>query len=520
MAVKDSSELNLRDMVERVWRHRDSIILFQAVIVVLTLFVILFWPRSFASEAQLFLQRGRESVGLDPTTSTGPSIGVQQSGRDGEIKTAIEVLSSRGVIEPVVRRLGPGIVLGKEPLSEESSRQRNAVALAISRNIGWAIEQVRKIDPASDFERAVVQIERNLTIHAERKAEVIRVFYEADSPELAQHVVKAIVDEYTQMHPQLHATDGSTEFFEDQNRRLRSEFEDASNRLSREKTRTGLVSIPEQTRILEDQLGQIRSDMLATEKSLSRSRARGEDLLTQLRTVPDRVPTEEVSKPNHATELQSQSLFDLQIRMSEAEARYRPSHPKYQELKQAYEKAKIHFDEQMDNREERTFDVNPVHEQLMVAYTQNKSDLAGLVAAREELANQEKEVLAAIGKLNKDSIAIRLLEVEAKTAETKLVTYGANLEDARANRERQLASMSSVKVAQPATLQEKPISPSKPLAALVGIMICGAGSLLIALLSIQADDTLISSHALTAGVPEVPVLGTLPRSRSFGKVLA
>ena len=92
------TELNLRDMLERVWRNRDNIFVYQLLIIVLTLFVILFWPRTYSSEAQLFMQRGRESVGLDPTAAMGETIALQQSGRDSEIKTAIQVLFSRGAV--------------------------------------------------------------------------------------------------------------------------------------------------------------------------------------------------------------------------------------------------------------------------------------------------------------------------------------------------------------------------------------------------------------------------------------
>lgn len=519
MATKPT-ELNLRDMLERVWRNRDNIFVFQLLTIVLTLFVILFWPRTYASEAQLFMQRGRESVGLDPTAATGQTIALQQSGRDGEIKTAMEVLSSRGVIEPVVEAIGPAVVLGHEGLEGTEERKSNAIASGIKNSVGWLVTQIRKIDPASDYERAIVAIERNLMIDAERKSEVIRVVYQADSPELAQHIVQHIVEEYTKKHPELHRTKGSASFFEDQNSRLSEEFQSVSDRLSTAKNEIGLVSIPEQTKIVEEQLGAVRSQILETQRLLHAAKATNNDLQNQLALIPKRIPSEEISKPNHAADLQSESLFDLRIRLSEAESKFTPRHPTVIALRESFSVAEAAHNKQSARREEIGDDINPVHEKLMMSLTESKAQVAGLLAAAKELNVQENECLAAIKGLNENSIAIRMLEVERNTAEEKLSAYGASLEDARVDEERQLRSMSSVTVSQPATLQEKPVAPSKPVVAIVGAMMCLAGSLLIALLSIQSDDTLISPYALSSNLHEVPLLGSLPRSRSFSKVLA
>lgn len=516
----NQTELNLRDMLERVWRNRDNIFVFQLLTIVLTLFVILFWPRTYASEAQLFLQRGHESVGLDPTAATGQTIALQQSGRDGEIKTAIEVLSSRGLIEPVVETIGPAVVLGQEGLSGTEERKGNPIASFIKNGVGWAVSQVRKIDPASDFERAVVAIERNLMIDAQRKSEVIRVVYQSDSPELAQHVVQHIVDEYTRKHPELHRTKGSTKFFEDQSARLSDEFQSVSDRLSAAKNEIGLVSIGEQTKILEERLGDVRSEILNTKRLLHAANATNDDLRNQLTRIPERLPSAEVSKPNHAADLQSESLFDLRIRLSEAESRFTPQHPAVIALRESFSVAQAAHNKQSARREEVSDDINPVYEKLTMSLTENKAEVAGLLATAKELKVQEEECLAAISGLNENSIAISMLEVEANTAKYKLSTYGSSLEDARVNEERQSQNMSSVKVSQPATLQEKPVAPSKPIVAIVGAMMCLAGSLLIALLSIQSDDTLISPYALASNLRDVPVLGSLPRSRSFSKVLA
>lgn len=517
--MQEKRELNLRDKIERVWRNRDNIILFQLITIVLTLCFVLFWPRKYGSEAQLFIQRGHESISIDPTATAGGAVAIAQSQRESEIKTALEVLRSRGIIEPVVDRVGPGVVLGSESLPGDSSRS-NPVADFLKGGIGWVGKQARKIDPASDRERAIEEIESNLGVDAQRKSEVIEITFEADSPQLAQHIVRAVIQEYTRKHPELRKTQGSTDFFEDQNKRLQTEFEEVSNRLKLAKNEVGVVSIGEQTKILEDHLGEVRQDMMDTQKRLSASRALTRDLANQLASVPSRLSSAAVTKASHAADLQSPALFSLKIQLSEAEAKLTPNHPKVKALRESVRKAEREHNKERVQRREKADDINPVHEKLSVAFTQRKAEMAGLVAAAEKLNQQEVDVIASIKKLNEDSIAIRLLEVEAKTAEDKLVSYGASLEDARVNDEREARSMSSVVLSQPATLQEKPISPPKMVTLAAGAALCLLGSLLLAFLNIQNDDTLISPYALSTNVPDVPVFGSLPRSRSFAKVLS
>src|SRR5690349_23692289 len=106
-------KLGLADLVEVFLRHKKKALAFALSVVALGTLVILYAPRTYRSEARLFLQVGRESVRLDPTATTGKTIALQQSGRDNEIATAIEVLKSRAIVEKAVDQLTPKVVLGE-----------------------------------------------------------------------------------------------------------------------------------------------------------------------------------------------------------------------------------------------------------------------------------------------------------------------------------------------------------------------------------------------------------------------
>jgi polysaccharide biosynthesis protein PslE len=95
------------------YRHKFKATCCATAVLGLATLVLLYAPRTYRSEARLFLQVGRESVRLDPTATTGNTIALQQSGRDNEIATAIEVMKGRAIVEKVVDELTPEVVLGE-----------------------------------------------------------------------------------------------------------------------------------------------------------------------------------------------------------------------------------------------------------------------------------------------------------------------------------------------------------------------------------------------------------------------
>jgi polysaccharide biosynthesis protein PslE len=146
-----------------LYRHKLKGALCAASILAIAAAVLVYAPRTYRSEARLFLQVGRESVRLDPTATTGETIALQQSGRDNEVATAIEVMKSRAVVEQAVDRLGPAVVLGE---SRGASSGRNAVADTALAPLRYVAAAIKGIDPISKREEAIIQILRNLEVDA------------------------------------------------------------------------------------------------------------------------------------------------------------------------------------------------------------------------------------------------------------------------------------------------------------------------------------------------------------------
>ncbi len=510
-------ELELRDVLERVWRAKWKIGLLQLSILSATVFVILYWPRTYASIMSLYMKLGHESVSLDPTATTGQTIALQQSSRDDEIKSAIDVLISRGTIGPVVDKLTPDVVLGNVVVGEVKS---STIADTIKGMMGVVVRQLRKIDPASDRERAIIEIEKNLTVEAERKSLVIVLTYEADTPQLAQLVVQAVADEFRQRHSQLHRISGSTKFFDEQSQRLKGDLEVASEKLRSSKNRMGLSSIDGERKNLEERMSETQADILMSQKTVATLDAKADNLKRQLRERPARKASEEVLRPNAAADGQRQLLYSLQLQMMDAEARLTPDHPTSLALKSQVKKAQEELALQKPERVEKSNNVDPIYENLTLTMAQNDAELAGLSARQASLLGQKEEIQDRMKGLNAFAVEIDQLQREMQVAERKYVSYTEHLEEARIDQEMQQSQLSSIQfVNDSATLQEKPVSPSKLVVIFGGALLAMAGSLALAIASAQLDDRLTSAYAISKRL-ELPVLGALPQTRAFPSSVA
>src|SRR5262245_4000337 len=108
------------------WRHWGKMVLTFSAVIAATLAYFSLAPREYRSDAKIFVRMGRESMSLDPTTTTGQYIAVADS-RESEIHAVEELLLSRFAAENIVDQFGPAAILEKDPArSAFGLRQRLA----------------------------------------------------------------------------------------------------------------------------------------------------------------------------------------------------------------------------------------------------------------------------------------------------------------------------------------------------------------------------------------------------------
>ncbi len=455
------------------YRHKFKALFCAAAIMGLATLVLLYAPRTYRSEARLFLQVGRESVRLDPTATTGKTIALQQSGRDNEIATAIEVMKSRAIVEQVVDQLTPEVVLGQAGTGQA---EPNRLADTVMAPLHYVVGAIKSIDPISKREEAIVQILRNLEVDAEFDSTVIVLTYDAETPQLAQQVMSTVVETFRGEHVRLHRTSGSKSFFADQRSALEKELAGSEAALRDAKNKMGIASIEARRSTLETRLSTIELGRNSAIQQIAAAEARIKSLQSHADAMPERLHTSTKTMPNAGTDALRSQLYALQVKLLDLESKYSEDHPLVASARDQVADAKQMVDGEQSERAETTDSLNENHRTLTLDLAQVESQLAGLEAEMSELNGQREQALADLKQLNEFEVQLDELERNRTLARTNFFQYAEALEQARMDEALDSERISNVNQAQAATFSEKPISPSKLMVGALSLAFTVAGT--------------------------------------------
>lgn len=512
------NSFKIRDYVESLFRHKKKILLYNLLVMLAVASVIMLWPRKYRSEAKIWIKIGRENSRLDPTAATGETISIQETDREDEIKSVLDVVASRGVVTSVVETLTPEVVLGDAPLPGQDAEQLHPIITSLKESLGTVIDTIKQIDPISDKEEAIQEIIENVAVSSERKSNVVSIDYDSDSPELAQAVVKSLIDNYTLRHAEIFVTKGSKNFFEEQKASLKEDVASRAEQLKDFKDKIGLASIAGHRSMLEDQMNAAQRQKMDTIRELEGAKARINTINELLAQQPKNIRSEEKSVPNTGRDLVRAQLYELQVQRMELEARLK-DHPRIDAIKKQEAQARRELAKRDgQNRMEITSAINKVHQELLLDLGEAKASASGLQAVLTALRDQESTIATRIKELNSADIQIEQLQRDLDLAINNYSKYSDSLEDARIGEALDQQAFSNISVAQSPTLEEKPISPSKGILILLGLAAMFLGTIAIAV-GLQAIDNSARRSQQVSEAIGAPVLVSIPDARRFRHVL-
>lgn len=503
------------ELSEIAFRHKYKIVFIPLVIGLLTIAMLVFFPRTYRSEARLFLQLGRESLAIDPTAATGPSAALIQNNRDEEVKSALQVIGSRGIVSQVVDRLGEDFVHNG---ASDDGKKPNPVIATIKEGIGRAVGLIKMIDPISSHEDAVIQIEKNFSVQAERNSMVLTATYDSKSPKTAQKVLDTMIEVYQAEHLRIHRNSESGAFLAEQRDMLRITYKKAQECLKNAKKQFGIASLNGRRNNLEAQLQSIELSQIQTRQELTTAEAKIRDIESQLVSIPERELSSEKSIPNEGADLLRKELYTNQMKLMEYKSRLIENHPLVVTTSRQVDEGKRLLDEQGVRRQETVEDINPIFRALTLDRRQQESILAGLNARAKALDAQHAKLRIEQEEFGQQEIELVQLEQDEQIARDKFLQYTNNLEQSRFDTALEKDNISSVSIAQSATLAEKPISPSKLLVCLGGAFMALASVVGMVVVSEKLNDKIRSESDLSRSIG-LPVLAVLDENNMNRRLL-
>ncbi len=334
----ESSELTVRDVLYSVFRHKGKVLAAALFSLGLIALLAIAGGRSYRSEAKLLVRIGRESVTLDPTAATGQTVQMHQSRENevhSEIEILRSVSLAEGVVERLgvdailgqggaarpsigaligdgLERVGElaGQVTGEAPEPVIDAATTPDTSVPPDSDEGAAVEVAEATGPEavveesssadadlmeedlvverqspfstypqpemgrSDLTKAIILVQKNLSIDVPKNSNIIKVSYKARTPERARAILSALIDLYLGHHIAVHQTRGSFEFFTAEEARERAELEALQAKMLELGDKTGVSAPAEQRSLLLTRIGELERQIDTARAALKASEAR------------------------------------------------------------------------------------------------------------------------------------------------------------------------------------------------------------------------------------------------------
>lgn len=475
---------------------------------------LLVWPRTYVSEGKLQLLVGRESVGLDPSSTTTQTLLMQKTVEE-DINSALEILGSRDVAEHVMHEIGADAILsGFLPSGAgDPSRLSRWVGGLKSMASDAAVSLVTLSgirDPISDEERAVLWLQQNVSVHAPKKSSTMIISAEAKSAEMAQAIVSSYTKHFIERHVNVATTEGSQKFFDEQ----ATNAEAALNILMSQRSdllRTNkMVSAGSRFGSLTAQQASIESTVISTEAQIRQSESELIDLTERIEELELETVAGKQTAPDGTISGMRLSLHSLELEEQSLALKYSDSHWKLAQIKERVSAARESLAKLEQESESLSTAPNPLRLKLEEDILRTKSRIVGLHSLLEESQQQLSVKQQEINDLLELDVELDRLDREIEVAKKNLSLLREKQEQARVVESLRQQQISSVGIAQTATLAHKPASPNK-LLIIAGFLALGLG-LGVALIGMKEFSRQAFRHAEELErFTGYPVLTVIPR---------
>jgi polysaccharide biosynthesis protein PslE len=459
----------------------------------------LLMPRSYYSEARLFVRFGRENR-IDPTADGGQMVAVSET-RESEINSLIEIFKSRAILDRVVEELGPQYIL--------SGRAKTVPAKASA--AGAQVTQPQPSQPPSyAHQQAVLQLEREVSVWSPRKTNTINVSCKAKSPAIAQQLVAKLVEVFLAEHVRVHHTAGSYEFFVAQTGVSQKSWQAAAARFRDVKNKLGIVTIEGKRKELEGQIGDIANKLLTNEADLRTAEAKIASLKKLIEQLPATIVTQKVDGPNAAFDGMRQTLYQAEAREQEMASKMQDNHPQLIAIRQQVVDLRAILADQPIQRLLATEAANPTRQAMDLALANEQSSADSLRGRGRELLALRDKLQGELRKLNAHEGEVNQLQQAVELAEARHKDYAQKLEQARINRSLDEDRISSLNIVQPASYVAKSTGPRRLYVLVLGLMFAALSSIGAALAAAYLNPVFITMNDLNQ-LLDLPLVGTLPR---------
>jgi len=496
---KTKNSFTLRDLVGMAFRRRRVIVMAFAGLMAGSLLAILILPPTYEAEMKILVQRER----VDPVVSTEPN--VNQADRNltlDEITSEVELFQSRDSLEKTV--------LDLELYEPRNPWSVGAIELRVLGALGLAADKQTRVY------KAVLKMEtKDLQVIPLNASDIIKITYQAQSPELAAQVLKELGDLYLAKHTTIRRPQGASDFFQDQAEQYKTEMEASEGQLVNFTEKTGIVSADFEKQVALQKINDFDLTLQQTRASIAETEKRLRTLQAEGGTVPERVTTQikVADNPQLMANLKT-TLLDLELKRTELLERFDPSYPLVEEVEKKISETlnSIAEAEKRGIREETT-DQDPAHAWVKTEMVKAQADLMGLQARVSAMSGALKALESRALKLEGESVVQQDLLRTARANEENYLLYHRKREEARIADALDQRKIINAAVAEAPMVPLVPESLPTTVKVLLAVVVATLVSLGLGFLTEYLDPSFRTLEEVEEYL-EIPLLATVPRNNA------
>ena len=503
----NSTPLTIGQILMALRRHKFKSFLAWLLVFSVVIVAFLLWPRKFGSEGRLYIQLGRNNnTTLTPASGTG-SVSIQDT-RETEIRSVLEIIKSRAVLEATVKDLGADRILKNKWSDWIPKVSAPNLFSEGTPNGGMSVDEYEEL---RDIDLAAKELESSMSVHSEKKTSVISVYIKANSAKLAQQIVAKIFEHTRRIHLKVHAVEGSAVFFDDQFEKQEQDLVVAVNELAEFRIERGVLSIGAEIDTCQGILAELESDILKAEVNQEVTRKRVNELTDLMASTDEMLIMPKTGVERLSYEDSRSEVFRLESEVERLASIYSREHPEYRSALARLNKLKGSVKRLRTNRTESNKVSNPVFEDMQVDFMRAKAEAAAVKVQVASLKEKRKAALQKAQKLNRDQIESDQLLRDVEICRQYLAIYTQKRGEAKGLSLLDDRNISDVVVAQEPNFMVKHVSPKGsliiPFGFLAGILAALAAALFFDRKHLNPDLNEIEVEK----VLNLPVLVTLPR---------
>jgi tyrosine-protein kinase Etk/Wzc len=456
----------LRDYVGMLQRRKWAILISLGVVLVLTIAITVFMPRTYESTATLLISE------MSPKASNSPS--------------------SSGAEEAMAAMGSPNLDTHVQLIQGQATAEETAKWLAQHGGPALTAQQLRT----------------RVTARSVRDTQLIRIVAQAHTTEEAQKIADAAAKTYVEMNRG--RARGSSEttgrYLSEQLAVSRTNLTKAESELRAFRESSGTIAADAAASDVLTRAAALRNSSDATAADLAQARERTGRIRAQLAEQNLSIRSGEW-RNNAVVQQLGAKLADLQGQRLAAQAKYTSDYPG--PLAQIDEQIRL-VKQQLDNELKHVVGTGgadlDLQQRLTSDLIQAGAESAALKARYQQLQAQLQRTHRELGKIPARQVTLAGLQRQVDVAQniySELLRRSQEVEVGR------IMALGNADIVESASMPRLPVTPNIPLNLMLGVLLGLGVGLGVALIQDQLDDT-VRDQAEASHISAAPVLGTIP----------